>query len=215
MLNIRFKGIYEDEESIKRASKLRKNSTIFNEEATAQEFGKRSTAFVTPLILAMIIIALIVSELKHVKFELTPKEIIIGVLILIPLSILVQLIHVLTYPKEAKKDIYLVKKDLGIFLLSNSLVSKKRYILICLMPTIILSFIPYIIMLIFMDKLPVKLANYIYIDSIAINIVTAGSLLTAYRTIKQVPKDAQVFNHGYHSYWEKEKHAKHKIQRKI
>ena len=37
MLNIRFKGIYEDEESIKRNSKLRKNSTIFNEESTAQE----------------------------------------------------------------------------------------------------------------------------------------------------------------------------------
>lgn len=205
MLNIRFKGIYEDEESIKRNSKLRKNSTIFNEESTAQEFGKRSTLFVTPLIVIMIIIVLIVSELKHVKFSLNPTDIIISIIILIPLAVLVQLIHILSYPKEAKKDIYLVKKDLGIFLLSNSLVSKKRYILICIMPTIILSLIPYITMLIFMDKLPVKLANFIYIDSIAINILTAGSLLTAHRTIKQVPKDAEVFNHGYHSYWKRGK----------
>lgn len=205
MLNIRFKGIYEDEESIKRTSKLRKNSTMFNEEATAQEFGKRSTLFVTPLIVIMIIIALIVSELKHVKFSLNPTDIIISIIILIPLAILVQLIHALTYPKEAEKNFYLIKKDLGIILLSNTPVTKRRYILLCIMPTIILSFIPYITMLIFMDKLPVKLANFIYIDSIAINILTAGSLLTAYRTIKQVPKDAKVFNHGYHSYWKRGK----------
>lgn len=211
MLNIRFKGIYEDEESIKRASKLRKNSTMFNEEATAQEFGKRSTLFVTPLILIMIIIGLVISKLNNIELKLTPKELIIGVLILIPLTVLVQLIHALTYPKEAKKDFYLIKKDLGIVLLSNSLVSKKRYILICIMPTILLSVIPYIIILIFMKYLPVMLVSYIYIDSIGINIITAGALLTAYRTIKQVPKDAQVFNHGYHSYWKKEKHAKHKI----
>ena len=205
MLNIRFKGIYEDEESIKRTSKLRKNSTMFNEEATAQEFGKRSTLFVTPLIVIMIIIALIVSELKHVKFSLNPTDIIISIIILIPLAILVQLIHALTYPKEAEKNFYLIKKDLGIILLSNTPVTKRRYILLCIMPTIILSFIPYITMLIFMDKLPVKLANFIYIDSIAINILTAGSLLTAYKTIKQVPKDAKVFNHGYHSYWKRGK----------
>ena len=205
MLNIRFKGIYEDEESIKRNSKLRKNSTIFNEESTAKEFGKRSTLFVTPLIVIMIIIALIVSEINNVKFELNPVELIIGVLILIPLAILVQLIHALTYPKEAEKNFYLIKKDLGIILLSNTPVTKRRYILLCIMPTIILSFIPYIIMLIFMKYLPVKLVNYIYIDSIAINIITAGALLTAHRTIKQVPKDAKVFNHGYHSYWKRGK----------
>lgn len=211
MLNIKFKGIYEDEEQIKETSKLHKNSTKFEEEQTIKEFGKRSTLFVTPLIVIMIIIALIVSEINNVKFELNPVELIIGVLILIPLAILVQLIHALTYPKEAEKNFYLIKKDLGIILLSNTPVTKRRYILLCIMPTIILSFIPYIIMLIFMKYLPVKLVNYIYIDSIAINILTAGALLTAYRTIKQVPKDAKVFNHGYHSYWKKEKHAKHKI----
>ena len=205
MLNIRFKGICKDEEEIKKKSKLYKNSTKFNEEATAKEFGKRSTLFITPLIIIMIVIAVIISELKNVKLELGLIEIIISIIILIPLALLVQIIHALAYPKDAKKDFYIIKKDQGIVLLSNSPVAKNRYILMCVMPTIILSFIPYALMLIFMDNLPVKLVNYIYIDSIAINILTAGPLLTAYRTIKQVPKDAKIFNYGYHSYWKKGK----------
>ena len=201
MLNIRFKGICKNEEEIKKNSKLYKNSIMFKEEETIKEHVKKGEKIMIPIAIIMFIVTLITADIKNIELEFDLIDIIISILMLIPLVILFEAIIALTYPLKANKDIYISQKDLTIYLISNSLVSKKRFILICLMPIILLAVIPYTIMILFMNAIPIIIIKLIYISSALTCIISSSIIVDIYNTIKQVPKGAKVFNYGFHSYW--------------
>ena len=201
MFNIRFKGICKSEEEIKKNSKLYKNSVAFKEEETIKEHIKKGEKIMIPIAIIMFIVALITSDIKNIELEFNLMDIVISFLMIIPLAILFEITLALTYPLKANKDFYISQKDLTIYLISNSLVSKKRFILICLMPIIILSVIPYAIMIIFMESIPITIIKLIYISSALTCIISSSIIVDIYNTIKQVPKNGKVFNYGYHSYW--------------
>lgn len=201
MFNIRFKGICKSEEEIKKNSKLYKNSVAFKEEKTIKEHIKKGEKIMIPIAIIMFIVTLITSDIKNIELEFNLMDIVISFLMIIPLAILFEITLALTYPLKANKDFYISQKDLTIYLISNSLVSKKRFILICLMPIIILSVIPYAIMIIFMESIPITIIKLIYISSALTCIISSSIIVDIYNTIKQVPKNGKVFNYGYHSYW--------------
>ena len=173
MLNIRFKGIIKNEDEIKKNSKLYENSVMFKEEATIREHIKKSEK-ITLITVAMIMIStLIIAELKNIELEFHLTDVAIGILMIIPLILIFEIILVLTYPLNADKDIYIIPKNLAVLLVSNSLVSKKRFIL----------------------------TRLLLLMSIVSCIITPTNCINMYNTIKQVPKGAKVFNYGVHSYW--------------
>lgn len=200
MLNIRFKGICKDEEEIKKNSKLYRNSIIFKEENTIKERIKKSERIMLPTVFIIMLSALIVADLKNVELEFNLIDL-SGILLLIPLAIIYEIIIVLSYPIKANKDFYIIKKDLALVLISNSLVSKKRYIIICLMPILILLIIPYILSIITIGIIPIKITKLLIIISLLACVITSLNIIEIYNTIKQVPKDAKIFNYGNHSYW--------------
>lgn len=200
MLNIRFKGICKDEEEIKKNSKLYRNSIIFKEENTIKERIKKSERIMLPTVFIIMLSALIVADLKNVELEFNLIDL-SGILLLIPLAIIYEIIIVLSYPIKANKDFYIIKKDLALVLISNSLVSKKRYIIICLMPILILLIIPYILSIITIGIIPIKITKLLIIISLLTCVITSLNIIEIYNTIKQVPKDAKIFNYGNHSYW--------------
>lgn len=199
MLNIRFKGIYKDEE-IKKNSKLYKNSVMFKEEETIKEKTKKSEKFMIIISVLIMLSTLIVADLKNIELEFHLVDF-AGILLLIPLALIYEIIIILSYPIKANKDFYLIKKDLALVLISNSLVSKERYIVICLMPIILLLIIPYVTAIITIGIISIKITKLLLITSLLANIITSLNIIEIYNTIKQVPKGAKIFNYGCHSYW--------------
>ena len=182
MLNIKFRGICKDEEIIKKNSTLYKNSVMFKEEKTIQEHVKKGDKITIPIAIIMFVSTLITSDIKNIELEFNLFDIAISFLMLPPLAILFEAILALTYPLKANKDFYIVPKNLTIYLTSNSLVSKKRFILICIMPIILLSIIPYTIMIIFMESMPMIIIKLICISSAVTCIISSSIIIDIYIT---------------------------------
>lgn len=201
MLNIKFKGICNNEEEIKKKQKLYKDSIIYKEEATFKERIKKCEKFMILAVVIVMLSILTTADLKNIELEFNLVDLLISVLMIIPLMLVFEIIVILLYPPKAKKDLYIVKKDLTILLISNSLITKKRFIIICLIPIIVLLIIPYIIVIIAMGNIPIKIAKLLAILSVEACAFAPLNIMEIYNTIKQVPKGAKIFNYGYHSYW--------------
>lgn len=200
MLNIRFRGIYKDEEEIKKNSKLHKNSVKFKEAKAIKEHTKKSEKIMLPIVVIIIISALLIADLKNIELTFHLIDL-AGIILLIPLVLIYEIIIILSYPIKANKDLYIIKKDLALLLISDSLISKKRYITICLMPIIILLIIPYVTGIITIGIMPIQITKLLIIISLLGTIITSSNIINIYNTIKQVPKKAKIFNYGYNSYW--------------
>ena len=94
---------------------------------------------------------------------------------------------------------------MALFVYSNAIVSKRRFVAICLMPITILGIMPFIIGILLINTIPIEFTIDIVYVSVAMILCGVGDFTNAYNTIKQVPKDAKVFNYGYHSYWKDNK----------
>ena len=201
MLNIRYKGKYKDEKQLKEDSTLYKNAIMFEEEATVTEAFKKGTLLSLPIFLVMLVLAIVMIRINHIKFSYDILHLAISSMLLLPLLYVHEIIHALTFPIKEKKDIYSKPQEMALFVYSNALVSKKRFILICLMPALILGILPYTIGIVFINIIPSKFLIDILYISIAMFMGGIGDFTNVYNTLKQVPKNAKVFNYGYHSYW--------------
>ena len=201
MLNIKFKGICENEGEIKKNAKLYKNSIMYKEETTIKERIKKSKKFMVLAVIIVMLSILITADLKNIELEFNLVDLLISVLMIIPLMLVFEIIVILLYPLKAKKDLYITKKDSTILLISNSLITKKRFIIICLIPIIVLLVIPYVVVILTMGNIPIKVTKILAILSVEACAFAPLNIMEIYNTIKQVPKGAKIFNYGYHSYW--------------
>ena len=201
MLNIKYKGKYKDEKQLKEGSTLYKNAKQYKEEETVTAAFKKGALISLPGFIIMLSLAIVMIRITHIKFEYDMLHLAISSILLLPLLYVHEIIHALTFPKEAKKDIYSKPQEMALFVYSNAKVSKKRFILICLMPALVLGILPYTIGIIFIKVIPAKFLTDIFYISISMYMGGIGDFTNVYNTIKQVPKGAKVFNYGYHSYW--------------
>ena len=96
-----------------------------------------------------------------------------------------------------KEDVYYYSnlKQGMLFVVGTEDMSKKRFILMCLCPNIILGFIPYIFFLIFPNIIFLGVFGTLCIGS------GFGDYMNVFNAIRQVPKGAKVYMNGMHSYW--------------
>ena len=203
MLNIRYKGKYKDEKQLKEGSTLYKNAKKYKEEETVTDAFKKGALISLPIFIIMLSLAIVTIRINHIKFSYDILHLAISSILLFPLLYVHEIIHALTFPIKEKKDIYSKPQEMALFVYSNALVSKKRFILICLMPALILGILPYTIGIVFINIIPSKFLIDILYISIAMFMGGIGDFTNVYNTLKQVPKNAKVFNYGYHSYWVK------------
>ena len=201
MLNIKFKGICENEDEIKKNTKLYKNSVMYKEEATFKERIKKSKKFIILVVTIVMLSILTIADLKNIELEFNLIDLLISVLMIIPVMLVFEMIVILLYPIKANKDLYIIKKDLTLLLISNSLITKKRFIIICLMPIVILLIVPYITVLITIGNIPIRITKILAILSVEACAFAPLNIIEICNTIKQVPKGGKIFNYGCHSYW--------------
>ena len=201
MFNIIFKGKYKDEKQLIENSKLQKNSVMFKEESNVTQAFISGLKFAIPISAIIIILFLIIVKLNNLKLQYSVLHFGISSVLIMPLMYIHEFIHALTYPIKSIKYIYSKPEEMALFVYCNAVVSKIRFVFICLMPTILLTIIPSIFAMVFINSINIQFSIDIIYIAIAMCIGALGDFTNVYNTLKQVPKHSRVFNYGYHSYW--------------
>lgn len=159
-------------------------------EADMKNFALIINILAFAITLVLMFITVFISKKSFFSSEAS-LGIIIALLSLIPHEFL----HALCF----RKDVYMYNnlKQGMMFVVGTEDMSRTRFIMMSLCPNIIFGFIPFIIFLIF--------PNLIFFGTMGALCIGmgAGDYYNVFNVLTQVPKDAKVYNSGFHSYWYK------------
>ncbi len=204
MLNITYRGKFENEKQLIGNDKIPQKAIEFKEGKEINDIFNLGFTLMLPIIIPVIIITIIrIQNIKgHISLNLKTGCIIAAAILMnYILKFIHEYIHGCLYPIKSKKTIWNYTSNGAYFLYCNEKISKTRFIVISLAPMIILGIVPFIIWIFIADKIELTISLvYVFLTWIMI-FFSMGDLVNVYNTIKQVPKNAKVFNYGLHSYW--------------
>jgi hypothetical protein len=183
----KYKGIVEEFES----SKSIKNATKYEVVDSLEEMSNIITFLANILQFILLVIVLIIVGFDN--FEHTLFMLIISFLLSLLTMIPHELLHGICY--KNKVYLYTNLKQLMLFVVGDDHLTKYKFIVMCLLPNIILGFIPYI--LFFINS---KLILLGFFGAMCIS-YGMGDYYNVWNTVRQVPKDGLVFSKGHNSYW--------------
>ena len=186
MPKIKWIGLIKEEKMKDyQVGELSKNAKKMNMPTTSKEMMIKALPFIIP---ALVILFLSV-YFKSGEFFLLRLYIIIGVLLGFLALIIHELLHAIVYPKNA--NVYIgIAKPITFVALASYPLSKKRFILMCLLPYI-LGIIPFICFII-------SPSNNLILNAILWGMAFLGmaspypDAYNVYQVIKQVPKGKKV-----------------------
>lgn len=110
-----------------------------------------------------------------------------------------ELIHAALFPKEAEVHVWYSLKHLLVFVHSVCPMSKKRFIWMSLMPSIVFGLLPLILWLFIPEHN--QISNFLLCFGSINLLVGAGDYLNVFNALVQMPKGAVTQMSGFHSYW--------------
>lgn len=204
MFHIVYKGKYRNEKQLIGNDKLPEKAIPFKEGNTLNDVYQSGFLLELPIIIPVILITLIrIQTIKgHIDLNLkTVCILLIALIVYYGLKLIHEYIHALLYPVKSEKTIWKYTSGGAYFIYCNAQVSKLRFIVISSAPMIILGLIPFIIWLFTANQIELTISLvYVFMTWFMI-LFAMGDLVNVYHTLKQVPKNAKVFNYGLHSYW--------------
>ena len=199
MLNIKFMGEYKSDDQLIKRKEIPAEAVEFGiVDTLAQEFG-RGLIILLPLFALMVLLTLLRIKQLNYKLHFDLPFIISFILVIVCVHLLTyvhEIIHTLFYPKEAEKTIWRSLEQGAYFVYCEELVSRNRFIVMALAPMFILGIIPFIIWLIFPAVIPMPYNLAAVIVTWLMTIMAMGDVANVYHVLKEVPKNAKVFNYG-------------------
>lgn len=205
MRNIKYMGTYEKEEQILRGY-LPVKAVIFKESEDINKAILPGFLIALPVLFLMMIgfIYIIVQYIEVIIFDNFTLKFILTSIVAFAMQYVHEIIHALYFPKEYDKEIWFYPKNWAMFVYSDGLVKKKQWIWISLAPNVILGLLPYIVGFVTMILFPTSISFFVVFFGMAMTACGVGDYYNVYNAIRQVPKDAKIFNYGMHSYWIRE-----------
>lgn len=204
MFNVIYKGKFENEKQLIGNDMLPEKAIQFKEGKEINDMFNLGVALELPIIIPIMIITILRVQNMDGHISLNLKTVIIvaiAILINYILKFIHEYLHAILYPIKSKKTIWKYTSKGAYFIYCNTKISKIRFIVISLFPMIVLGIIPFIIWIFIANKINLTISLvYVFLTWIMI-FFAMGDLTNVYNTIKQVPKNAKVFNYGLHSYW--------------
>ncbi len=201
-MKLSWEGVLEDFSDLETAN-LPEDAVKFNEPNTFKEYMRLTEKFAILIIIIFILICFLIIFIKKqagliLNFPNINEVISLRVVLLVFLSIIPhELLHAICFPKDAEVQIWRIPKQ-AMFVYSTYPISKRRFIIIVLLPCIIFAFIPFIFW-VFMPES--SLSNYILGFSFFSLIISSGDLLNVFNIITQMPKNSMAQSSGLNSYW--------------
>ena len=201
MFNIKYKGNYKDDKQLIKRKEIPKEAIEFGIVENLNKELARGFIMLLPLILLMLILTIL--KVKEIKYHLTMNihTIICFFIVIISIQLLTiihEYIHALIYPKEYEKGIWKSKDAGAYFVYCEGLISKSRWMIMCLAPMFILGIIPFIIWFILPNNI-IPMPYYLTIPIITwfMTIMSMGDIANTYYVIKEVPNKSKIFNYGF------------------
>lgn len=204
MFNIHIKGKLENEEQLFQGKQLPKDAVQFKEGKTLYDAFILGFSLGLPIMLPMVGLSVMRCSNLDRHLEFNKELVIIAVVTLIIGQVLTyvhEFIHAMFYPKEAEKTVWKDLKQGAYFVYCDAKVSKNRFIILCLAPSVILGLIPFFIWYMVAPILGVEWLICIMVLTWMMTFMSIGDFANAFNAIRQVPKNGKVFNYGMHSYW--------------
>ena len=104
-----------------------------------------------------------------------------------------EVLHALCFKGDVYMYTYLDKG--ACFVVGPELMSKSRFVFMCMLPNIVFGFIPFIIWLIFPH-----LSFFGFLGALAIG-AGGGDYMNVFNCLTQVPNGAKTYMHGMNSFW--------------
>jgi hypothetical protein len=110
-----------------------------------------------------------------------------------------ELLHAVCFGKHAEVEFYVSIKNMMMFVVSTHPVSKIRFILLSLLPTFALGWLPLLVW----AMLPYGqvYSNILFSASVLTVLTGVGDYLNVYNALRQMPKGSMQQMSGFHSYW--------------
>ena len=208
VLNIHLKGNLTSESELIRNEKLPHNAILFKEGKNIRQAFYLGFLLVLPIMIPIIIVTIIRYKSINMSLDMNIKTGMVFAGTLFIWSILIyihEFIHAMFYSIKAEKTIWRDKKYGAYFVYCSEKVSKTRFVILCIAPTIILGIIPFTIWMLYYNYIPMPFNLAFVLTTWVMIVLSAGDFTNIYNAIKQVPKGAKIFNYGLHSYWIKDK----------
>ncbi len=125
---------------------------------------------------------------------------VIAIAVYVVLIVLHEVIHALFYPVRSEKNIWLYGAQAAM-IFSSAKISKTRFIVLSLAPTVLLGFMPFILWLLYAPLVsPAASVSWLVVCWLMV-FGGVGDFYNVKNVLAQVPKNALVFNYGIHTYW--------------
>ena len=142
------------------------------------------------MVLIVIVVVLNLNEVFSYDFFF---QFLIAFLVSLLLLVPHEFLHAICFRK--KVYLYTNLKQLMLFVVGEDHLTKFGFIFMCLLPNIVLGFIPFVIFLFNIDLVFLGFLGAFCISS------GMGDYYNVYNTLKQVPKGGKIFVKAFNSYW--------------
>ncbi len=206
MFNIKWKGSYTSEAQLDRIDPIYLSGLHKVKEVAKIEMSLlKGSLIMLPIIVLFLIIGVYSIHLLRIEKEIPYKSIVISLLvtsmILFILQYVHEIIHALLYPLKEKKEIYYMQGT-ALFVYCQAKVSKLRFIIICMAPTVLLGFVPFWLGVLFRNQIPAMGVIIAIEIGIFCTLMGVGDFYNIYNAIKQIPNGSILFNDGLSTYWQ-------------
>ncbi len=150
MFNIEWRGRFESEDELTQGSVLPDDAVMFREGETMQDAFRTGFLLMLPIMVVVIGLSLFRIGQLAMSFEANAETVVVFICALIALQCLTyihEFLHALFYPRSAEKSIWSYKKQGAYFIYCNTVVSKRRFIVLSIAPMIVLGVIPFVVWL--------------------------------------------------------------------
>lgn len=193
-----WKGKFQGEHQLP-VGVLPDNAVRFREPETPEKLSLVASLFVIPVILiiiAALIIRAKISSAPSGGLSLNIWGVLLAFLMVFPHEIL----HAVAFPREAEVEVWYSIKNMMAFVISTYPTSKRRFIFLSLLPSIIFGFIP-IIIWIFIPPEFSEILNLLFSFGSCSLMFGVGDFLNVFNAATQMPRGSITQLSGFHSYW--------------
>ena len=203
-MNLVWKGKYEEESQLDEGE-LPPEAVQFKEPDSPAKLNLMSSLFIIPS-LVLVGIAIFLKQQMGLLGNMPDVFNLTGVLLAFLMIIPHEIIHALVFPQEAEVHIWYSLKDVMFFVHSTYPLSKKQFIIMALLPSLIFGVIPLIIWM-FIPESHVLSNSVISFATFSL-LLGAGDYLNVFNAARQMPKGAVTQLSGFNSYWYWEEESK-------
>lgn len=194
-MTLKFKGFIKDCNTLEK-SELPQNAVKFKEPENAVKLNLMASVWCFPLLIIILIFEVTKNLLWDKNFSHSICNI-YGVLICLLFIIIHELLHAICFPKNAQVNLYFT--IWGAFVVSSYPITKIRFIILSLLPSIILGIIPLIVW-VFIPKDNLLTQILFSFGSLSL-LMGCADMLNVFNAITQMPKGSVQQLSGFNSYW--------------